>query len=70
LLQDDPEAFLQRPTEGTALDSKAIEALIDERTAARGAKDFGRADAIRDALAAKGIALEDRGGETTWRRES
>jgi len=70
LLQDDPEAFLQRPTEGTALDSKAIEALIDERTAARGAKDFGRADAIRDALAAKGIVLEDRGGETTWRRES
>jgi len=34
-------------------------ALIEERTAARAAKDFARADAIRDELAEKGWAIED-----------
>lgn len=36
-----------------------IKALVEERTAARAAKDFARADAIRDELAAKGVLLED-----------
>ena len=36
-----------------------IQALIDERQAARKAKDFARADAIRDELKAKGITLKD-----------
>ena len=36
-----------------------IQKLIDERQAARKAKDFARADAIRDELAAKGITLKD-----------
>lgn len=36
-----------------------IQKLVDERQAARKAKDFARADAIRDELAAKGITLKD-----------
>ena len=34
-------------------------ALMDERTEARAAKDFARADAIRDELAEQGWTIED-----------
>ena len=36
-----------------------IQALIDERQAARSNKDFKRADEIRDTLKARGVVLED-----------
>ncbi|MGZ5649691.1 MAG: cysteine--tRNA ligase [Usitatibacter sp.] len=64
-LQADPESFLKGA--GTSLD---VEALIAERTAAKKAKDFGRADAIRKELEAAGIILEDKpDGTTEWRRK-
>ncbi len=49
-------------------DAAAIEAAIAERLAARRAKDFSRADAIRARLLADGVLLEDGPGGTTWRR--
>jgi cysteinyl-tRNA synthetase len=45
-----------------------IEILISLRSALRARKDFALADEIRDRLAAAGIELEDRPGETVWRR--
>jgi len=49
-------------------DVAEIEKLIAERNAARAAKDFARADAIRDDLAGRGIELEDTADGTTWRK--
>jgi len=45
-----------------------IEKLIEERQAARKAKDFGRADAIRDELLAKGIILKDTREGVQWKK--
>ena len=46
-----------------------IEALIDERAAAKREKDFAAADRIRDDLASEGIILEDGPNGTSWRRD-
>jgi cysteinyl-tRNA synthetase len=65
LLQQDPKAFLQA---GVALQADAIEALIAERQQAKQARDFARADAIRQQLLTQGIALKDSASGTTWTR--
>lgn len=49
---------------------QAIAALIEERQAARQAKNYAESDRIRDQLKAQGITLIDQpGGETRWLRE-
>jgi cysteinyl-tRNA synthetase len=48
-----------------ALDN-LIQALIEERNAARADKDFARSDAIRNQLQAAGITLEDSADGTQW----
>jgi len=45
-----------------------IQRLIDERKAAKAAKDFRRADKIRQGLKDKGIILEDSPSGTSWKR--
>jgi cysteinyl-tRNA synthetase len=45
-----------------------VERLIAEREAARAAKDFARADRIREELRERGIALEDSRDGVRWRR--
>jgi cysteinyl-tRNA synthetase len=47
---------------------REIEGLIAERTAAKQAKDFAKADKIRQNVKDRGIILEDSPGGTTWRR--
>jgi cysteinyl-tRNA synthetase len=46
-----------------------IQALIDERQAARKSKNFARADEIRDQLTGMGIILEDTRDGLRWRRK-
>ena len=45
-----------------------IDALIEERQAARKAKNFARADEIRDELKARGIVLEDTKDGVKWKK--
>ncbi len=45
-----------------------VEQMIAERTAARKARDFARADAIRDELTSKGIILEDTKEGVKWHK--
>ena len=67
LLTHDPEAWFRGQT-GAGPSADEIDALVEERRAARARRDFARADAIRDDLAARGVVLEDGPGGTTWRR--
>ena len=46
-----------------------IEALIEERRAARSARNFSRADEIRQQLLGRGILLEDTKDGVRWRRQ-
>ena len=48
--------------------AEEVERLIAEREAARKARDFARADRIRDELRGRGIALEDSKDGVRWRR--
>jgi cysteinyl-tRNA synthetase len=67
LLGREPDAFLQASSAGE-LSAEEIEQLIAERKAARAARDFQRADEIRDELQQQGVVLEDSAAGTTWRR--
>ena len=66
LLQQPPVAWFERgASEG---DDARIQSLVDERAAAKQARDFARADAIREQLAAEGVLLEDTAQGVRWKR--
>ena len=45
-----------------------IDALVAERTAAKKAKDFAKADEIRNQLTARGVIIIDTPNGPTWKR--
>ena len=66
-LQSETEAKTSSTSPGPS--DAEIQAQIDQRQAAKAAKDFPAADGIRDGLRAQGIELIDRpGGITEWLR--
>lgn len=72
LLQQVPQvalAELKKTTPASAaphLDAAAIQALFLEREQARRQRDFARADALRDQLAAVGVLVQDTPQGSTW----
>lgn len=68
LLEQDVEEFFKMQPSDSDLTEADIDALIEERKAARAAKDFARSDEIRDQLKDQGIELLDSAEGTSWRR--
>jgi cysteinyl-tRNA synthetase len=70
LLERSPQQFLQAGSPGEGgMDEASIIDAIARRAAAKKARNFGEADAIRAELTAAGIVLEDKpDGTTNWRR--
>ena len=46
--------------------AQRVDALLADRASARAAKDWGRADQVRDILNAAGVQVTDVGGQATW----
>lgn len=66
LFGQQPASFLKGMQAVLPLAEEEIEARIARRTAAKQARDFAAADAIRDELAALGIVLKDSREGTGW----
>ena len=61
--------ILESKDEAASSDEDAkIDALVEERLAARKAKNWARADEIRDMLKAQGIIIEDSASGSRWKR--
>ena len=69
LLQQEPAQWLGSGGGGDSEDDARIQALVDERGAAKQARDFARADALREQLAAEGVILEDTPQGVRWVRK-
>ena len=70
LVQHNVEDFLKSDIgqDALGLSEEQIEDLIQQRQDAKKAKDFAKADAIRQLLLDQGVVLEDTRQGTVWRR--
>lgn len=69
LLQSKPADFLQNDRSDAGMSNVEIQKLVDERAQAKQAKDYTRADEIRQQLDELGVTLEDNPQGSTWRRD-
>lgn len=60
------EPLLDTVSSAPAVDEKWVLSLIEERTGAKKAKDFAKADAIRNDLIAKGVEIRDTPNGVEW----
>lgn len=67
LLQQEPESWFKQTGAGPSIDADWVQTLLDQRLAARAARNFARADEIRGELAAKGVCIEDSAQGTRWK---
>ena len=70
ILQQDAQEWLQGASSEEAISAADIEALIAARSEAKLAKDYARADEIRQQLLEEGVVLEDSREGVKWRRKS
>ena len=70
ILDAAPEAWFTDAVGEEGATAEEIDALIEERIAAKADRDFERADQIRDDLETLGVVLEDGPDGTQWRRRS
>jgi len=69
IVQRRPDDYLKAGAPADGLTNEQIEVMIQQRLAARTARNWAESDRIRDELKAKGVILEDKpGGKTEWRR--
>ena len=66
-LRDFDQVLGVLPEESGALDPE-LDGMLEARAAARAARDWAESDRLRDALAARGIAVEDTRDGQRWRR--
>jgi cysteinyl-tRNA synthetase len=71
IFRTEPRAYLDRARERKLVElgitREEIDILIEERSAARKARDFSKSDEIRDALLARNIVLLDSPQGTDWK---
>ena len=71
ILLDSPAVYFDRKQkkilEQKAVDPATIAGLVEKRNAARKAKDWAKADQIRNQLAEMDVAIEDRPDGTVWK---
>ena len=68
ILQQDPESWLSSGGDVSDQEVEKIETLLAERIEAKDAKNFARADEIRDELLAMGIEIKDTREGTEWQK--
>ncbi|MGI9291095.1 MAG: cysteine--tRNA ligase [Gammaproteobacteria bacterium] len=66
ILKHDPVAWFEQGATAD-VDAEKIDSLLEQREAARVAKDFAEADRIRDELTAMGVVIEDSPDGPSWR---